>query len=45
MSEDCRYCDHPVGVHHAGTVDEKLCAVKGCECIGYIAPKRDRIDQ
>jgi hypothetical protein len=35
MTADCRQCGHPLGTHHAGTWEERLCAVKGCDCYGY----------
>ena len=41
MSEvaDCVHCGHPKGTHHAGSESDLACAVKGCECIGYVAKR------
>lgn len=37
MSADCIHCDHPRSTHHAGGDGDLACAVKGCDCIGYVA--------
>lgn len=41
MSEvaDCVHCGHPKGTHHAGSESDLACAVKGCDCIGYVAKR------
>ncbi|GEM_PF-3972509 len=36
---DCIHCGHPLSTHHAGGDGELACAVKGCDCIGYVAKR------
>jgi len=32
---NCSRCGHAIGYHHAGTEEQMLCTVKGCDCLGY----------